>query len=223
MGFQQKLVQIKPFLAVEVLREGYAPAHIADGRGEVAPGDAEGVGPAAGFGGELRLVHGADGPEQGIQRSAERFLHHPGGERRLQGLRIRTFFRGAGCGPGGFGSPRGLRMYVGGGRFFIREVGEFKAFRLGGKRREALERRFGSLGGSAQFQRGDARPAGLGVPCAAVRSGERLRAWAERGEQGAQGQSGQGDQADHARRHEAVQRVGQQADERFGEQAGKRK
>ena len=43
MGFQQKLVQIKPFLAVEVLREGYAPAHIADGRGEVAPGDAEGV------------------------------------------------------------------------------------------------------------------------------------------------------------------------------------
>lgn len=45
MGFQQKLVQIEPFLAVEVLREGYAPAHIADGRGEVAPGDAEGVGP----------------------------------------------------------------------------------------------------------------------------------------------------------------------------------
>ena len=134
MGFQQKLVQIEPFLAVEVLREGYAPAHIADGRGEVAPGDAEGVGPASGFGGELRLVHGADGPEQGIQRSAERFLHHPGGERRLQGLRIRTFFRGGGCGPGGFGSPRGLRMYVGGGRFFIREVGEFKAFRLGGKR-----------------------------------------------------------------------------------------
>ena len=223
MGFQQKLVQIEPFLAVEVLREGYAPAHIADGRGEVAPGDAEGVGPASGFGGELRLVHGADGPEQGIQRSAERFLHHPGGERRLQGLRIRTFFRGGGCGPGGFGSPRGLRMYVGGGRFFIREVGEFKAFRLGGKRREAFERRFGSLGSSSQFQRGDARPAGLGVPCAAVRSGERLRAWAERGEQGAQGQSGQGDQADHARRHEAVQRVGQQADERFGEQAGKRK
>ena len=70
MGFQQKLVQIEPFLAVEVLREGYAPAHIADGRGEVAPGDAEGVGPASGFGGELRLVHGADGPEQGIQRSA---------------------------------------------------------------------------------------------------------------------------------------------------------
>ena len=223
MGFQQKLVQIKPFLAVEVLREGYAPAHIADGRGEVAPGDAEGVGPAAGFGGELRLVHGADGPEQGIQRSAERFLHHPGGKRRLEGLRIRTFFRGAGCGPGGFGSPRGLRLYGGGGRFLIREAGDFKTFRLGGKRGEALERRFGSLGSSAQFQRGDARPAGLGVPCAAVRSGERLRARAERGEQGAQGQSGQGDQADHARRHEAVQRVGQQADDRFGEQAGKRK
>ena len=222
MGFQQKLVQIEPFLAVEILSVGNAPAHVADGCGKVAPGHAEGVGAAAGFGGELRLIHGADGPEQGIQRGAERFLHHPGGKGRLQGLRIRAFFRGAGCGPGGFGGPRGLRPHVGGGRFPLREVGEFKALRLGGKRGEPVERGFGNLGGPAQFQRGGSRPAVFGVPCAAVRGGERLRAWAERGEQGAQGQPGQRDEADHARRHEAFQRAGQQADDRFGEQAGER-
>ena len=114
-------------------------------------------------------------------------------------------------------------MYVGGGRFFIREVGEFKAFRLGGKRREALERRFGSL--EAPPSSNAATPALPVLVSRVLRfgAGERLRARAERGEQGAQGQSGQGIRLTTPGVMKPSSAWGQQADERFGEQAGKRK